>query len=73
MKGKVIEIGKVKFNAEYLRSVSEKKALKDYSHLERSKVLNAWKQANGLTVRTKPKKTTPKKEVAKTTENKSED
>lgn len=72
MKGKVIEIGKVKFNAEYLRSVSEKKAVKDYSHLERSKVVNAWKQANGLTVRNN-KKTAPKKEVDKTTENKSED
>lgn len=61
MKGKVLEIGKVRFNAEYLRSVSEKKAIKDYAHLERSQVVNAWKQANGLTVRNK-KKTKKKKE-----------
>jgi hypothetical protein len=60
VKGKVLEIGKVKFNAEYLRSVSEHKAIKDYSHLERSQVTNAWKQANGLTVRNN-KKTKKKK------------
>jgi len=65
VRGKVLEIGKVKFNAEYLRSVPEKKALKDYSHLERSQVLNAWKQANGLSVRTKKK---TEKKVEKTTE-----
>jgi hypothetical protein len=59
----VIEIGKLRFNADYLRSVPEKKALSDYSHLERSKVLNAWKQANGLTVRNNSKKIAPKKDV----------
>jgi hypothetical protein len=57
---KVIEIGKIKFNAEYLRSVSEKKAVKDYNHLDRSKVVNAWKQANGLSVRNNRKKTKKK-------------
>ena len=56
MKDKVIEIGKINFNADYLRSVSEKKAVKDYAHLERSKVINAWKQANGLSVRNNRKK-----------------
>jgi hypothetical protein len=70
VKGKVIEIGKVKFNAVYLRSVSEKKACKDYSHLERSKVVNAWKQANGLTVRNNKKPKSPKKVVVESTENK---
>jgi len=48
-----IEIGKIKFNAEYLRIVSEEKAIKDYQHLEKSKVVNAWKQANGLSIRKK--------------------
>lgn len=62
MKAKVIEIGKIRFNAVYLRSVTEKKAISDYCHLERSKVVNAWKQANGLSVRKKKttKKITPK-------------
>lgn len=61
-KTKHIEIGKNKFNAEYLRSVSEKKAILDYQHIDKSKVINAWKQANGLTVRNK-KKSAPKKEA----------
>lgn len=71
MKNKHIEIGKTRFNAEYLRSVSEKKAILDFAHLETSKVVNAWKQANGLSVRNnrKPKKAT-KKVVDETTENK---
>ena len=54
-KSPILEIGKVKFNADYLRSVSEEKAIKDYAHLEKSKVVNAWKQANGLSVRTNRK------------------
>jgi len=51
-----IQIGKVKFNAKYLRSVSEEKAIRDYSHLEKNTVINAWKQANGFSVRTKKKR-----------------
>lgn len=69
--GKVIEIGKIRFNANHLRSVSEKKAVADYSHLERSKVVNAWKQANGKTVRnySKSKKASKKSESAESKEN----
>ena len=48
-------IGKVTFNVKYLQIVSEDKAISDYQHLEKSKVVNAWKQANGLTVRTSKK------------------
>jgi len=62
VKSNILEIGKIKFNAKYLRSVPEKKAISDYSHLERSKVVNAWKQANGFSVRNNKKKVQKKKE-----------
>jgi hypothetical protein len=71
MKGSHIEIGKSRINAEYLRSVSEKKAILDFKHLETSKVVNAWKQANGLTVRNNKKsKKAIEKKVEKSTKNK---
>jgi len=60
-KSNALEIGKTKFNLAYLRSISEKKAILDYAHLDRAHVVNAWKQANGLTVRNNRKKTTTKK------------
>lgn len=53
-KDKVIELGKEKYNAEYLRSVSEEKAIKVLHFVAgkpKSQVINAWKQANGKTVR----------------------
>ena len=73
MKSIALEIGKVKFNPLYLRSVSEKKAISDYKHLERSKVINAWKQANGLTVRKKKVTPKPVEEIAPTPQPEAED
>ena len=56
-KSKYLEVGKTKFNREYLKSVTQRKAIKDYHPLDRDHVVNAWKQANGLSVRNnrKPK------------------
>ena len=50
MKSIALIVGDVKFNPLILRSVSEKKAVRDYKHLDRSLVINAWKQANGFSV-----------------------
>ena len=76
-KSSCLELGGVKFNADYLRSVSEKKAVRDYAHIERSKVVNAWKQANGKTVRNfaKSEKKTedPKPKRKRSNKKKSED
>lgn len=55
-KDKYLEIGKTKFNIKYLKSVTERKAIKDYHPLDRDHVVNAWKQANGLSVRNNRKR-----------------
>lgn len=80
----VIEIGGNKFNADYLKSIPEDTAVKAYKHIERSKVVNAWKQANGKSVRNyatskpeakaeKPKaKKTAKKSNSKKTDKKAD-
>lgn len=60
---KVIELGKEKYNGDYLRSVSEETAVKvlhTISKNPRTQVINAWKQANGKTVRNHKKKTEEK-------------
>tara|TARA_R110001632_G_scaffold4295_7_gene18240 strand:+ start:5182 stop:5394 length:213 start_codon:yes stop_codon:yes gene_type:complete len=46
-----ISLGKKVYNREYLRSVSEEKAVKTFCNDKRDQVVNAWKQANGKTVR----------------------
>lgn len=58
-KDKVIELGKTKYNGDYLRSVSEETAVKVLHHISKfskTQVINAWKQANGKTVRNHKKK-----------------
>lgn len=60
-KDKVLELGKKKFNAEYLRSVSEEVAVKTFCNDKRDQVVNAWKQANGKTVRNHSKNEDDKK------------
>lgn len=62
-KSNALEIGKTRFNLTHLRSISEKRAILDYGHLDRAHVVNAWKQANGFTVRNNRKKTTKKKKT----------
>lgn len=63
-KEKSIELGKEKYNGDYLRSVSEETAVKVLHHIAKhpkSQVLNAWKQANGKTVRNHKKEEDDKK------------
>lgn len=48
---KVIVLGENKYNAVYLRRVSEKVAVRSMPENDRGQVVNAWKQANGKTVR----------------------
>ena len=58
-KEKVIELSKEKYNADWLRSVTEEKAVKVLhfaAKKPKGQVLNAWKQANGKTVRNHKKK-----------------
>jgi len=49
-KAKVLELGGIRYNAEWLRSVPENVAIKSLPSIEHSKVRNAWKQANGFSV-----------------------
>lgn len=44
---KRVKLGKNDFNGDFLRSVTEKKALQVFAHLDKNQVINAWKQANG--------------------------
>ena len=48
---KTITLGENVYNAEYLRSVSEKVAVRSMPKNDRAQVVNAWKQANGKSVR----------------------
>ena len=67
---KVIELGGVKYNADWLRSVSETRAIQTLqSRFSVSQIRNAWKQANGLTKRNYQKEAEVK---AKETEAKQE-
>lgn len=51
-KSKTIELGGNKYNAAALRSVTEQQAVVALRHkYDPSQIRNAWKQANGLTVR----------------------
>lgn len=43
-----VKLGKTDFNGAWLRSVTEKQAVKTLPHLDKNQVINAWKQANGL-------------------------
>jgi hypothetical protein len=61
----VIELGDVRYSGVFLRNVTEEEALKHYPHLDRNQVKNAWKQANGKTVRNYTKKTKKVKEKPK--------
>jgi len=71
MEDQFIWIGKVPYIAAYFKRVSEKKAISDYAHLDRSKVINIWKQANGLKARSK--KPSPRKVVEETPKPDTED
>lgn len=58
-KEKAIELGKETYNADWLRGVSEEKAVKVLhfaAKKPKTQVINAWKQANGKTVRNHKKK-----------------
>lgn len=68
----VIELGGRRYNADWLRSVPEAQAvIMLKNHCDISQIRNAWKQANGKTVRNysekveKPKKSEPKKQAKK--------
>ena len=63
MKGKVIYLGEDRFNADWLKDVTENQAVMYLKggHKE-SQVRNAWKQANGFSV---PKYDSTKKPKAK--------
>ena len=50
-----IKLGKEAYNVAFLRRVTEDQAIKMLPHLDRNQVINAWKQANGLTKRTHAK------------------
>ena len=77
MDDKFIWIGKTPYIAAYFKSVSEKKAISDYAHLDRSKVINIWKQANGLKAKSKKpvtkKVAKPVEEIAPTPQPEAED
>lgn len=78
-KSKTIILGENKYNADALRSVTEQQAVLALKHkCEPNQIRNAWKQANGLSVRnyakneaseskpkTKRKRTTSKKDSDK--------
>lgn len=54
-----IELGKEVYNGDWLRSVTEEKAVKVLhfaAKKPKAQVINAWKQANGKTVRNHKKK-----------------
>jgi len=60
-----IELSKEKYNADWLRSVTEEKAVKVLhfaAKKPKSQVINAWKQANGKTVRNHKSKDKKEKE-----------
>ena len=48
---KTIKLGGETYNAQWLRTVSEHDALRRLHKHDQSQVRNAWKQANGLSVR----------------------
>ncbi len=58
-----IKLGKEKYSVKWLRSVTEEKAVRSLPHLDRNQVVNAWKQANGLTKRNSAKVIEPKVDV----------
>ena len=62
MKVKVIHLGEVRFNADWLVSVTEKQAVKTLTNHDKEQVINAWKIANGFSV--------PKFDSSKPTEKK---
>lgn len=67
-KQKVIELGGVKYNGDWLRSVSEQKAVSTLrAKHDVNQIKNAHKQANGLSVRnhTKADKPAAKKTASK--------
>jgi hypothetical protein len=46
----VVKLGNERYSGSYLRSVTEAQAIKVFKHKDRGQVVNAWKQANGLSV-----------------------
>ena len=70
---KIIKLGDVKYNAAWLQSITEDQAVRALPNKEHQQVRNAWKQANGKSVRNyaaeqaddKPKK---RKRTTKTTD-----
>lgn len=53
---KVIELGTSRYNGDWLRKVTEEEAVERLKDHKESQVRNAWKQANGLTIRNHKKK-----------------
>lgn len=69
---KTIKLGDITYNAEWLRSVTEEQAVRAHRSKDHNQVRNAWKQANGKSVRNhdlenaeQPAKKTDKKESGK--------
>jgi len=61
MASNVIELAGKKYSIAYLKSVTEEKAVKKLkSFCKESQIRNAWKQANGKTVRNHAKNSTKK-------------
>jgi hypothetical protein len=77
-KAKRLKLGDDDFNAEWLRSVSEDHAIKSLGRAigDINRVRNAWKQANGLSVRNYSQENEtekPKKKRSSKSKKKSED
>ena len=51
-----ITLGKVRFSIAYLKSVVERVAISEMRQYPRDTVVNAWKSANGLSVKNYAKK-----------------
>jgi len=50
MSVKVIHLGEDRFNADWLKSVTERDAVRTLSNHSKNQVINAWKIANGYSI-----------------------
>lgn len=55
-----VELGQIKYSVQFLKSVTEEKAIQSMPGRDRNQVINAWKQANGLSVRNHEKENNDK-------------
>jgi len=46
----VVILGEERYSGKFLRSVTEAQAIRIFAKNDRNQVVNAWKQANGLSV-----------------------